>query len=261
MWRTLRGFLIHIQLLQSFTVATPPCGAATSSNSSWSIIRESGLKRSTLPETATIKISSAANWAGGRLAQIPLEAIQRKQQKLFPFHLEHFMFGRVYVFFFQNSLKKLNWTSKTRKIWTFLLFFLCEKMFHQTISIVKTIPSEVVRPSVRTLSIPKCHLWNFLEKVQSEKRRRRPPICHNPNPFRQFPALYHTKKIEKNLRVLFFPLRFIPFSHRTPGQITSRRSEQKSEGNFVPGEKRGRSNCRDLAWLYFDLPPPSTGSH
>lgn len=116
------------------------------------------MKRSTFPETATIKISSAANWAGGRLAQIPLEAIQRKQQKLFPFHLVHFVFGCVYVFFFQKFSKETELDKQNKENLNFPFIFLCEKMFHQTISIVKTIPSEVVRPSVRTLSIPKCRL-------------------------------------------------------------------------------------------------------
>lgn len=92
-------------------------------------------------------------------------------------------------------------------------------------------------------------------------REATPASTHlsQPKPFQTVSGPVSHKKIEKNLRVLFFPLRFIPFSHRTPGQITSQRSEQKSEGNSVPGEKRGRSNCRDLAWLYFDLPPRAQG--
>lgn len=101
------------------------------------------------------------------------------------------------LFFFPKFSKETELDKQNKENLNFPFIFLCEKMFHQTISIVKTIPSEVVRPSVRTLSIPKCRVWNFLERVQSEKRRRRPPICHNPNPFRQFPALYHTKKLKR----------------------------------------------------------------
>lgn len=56
-----------------------------------------------------------------------------------------------------------------------------------------------------------------------------------------------TQKIEKNLRAVFFPPALFSPSRRTPGQITSQLSEQKPESNSLPGEKRGRSNCRDLA--------------
>lgn len=54
------------------------------------------MKRSTFPQTATLQISSAANWAGGRLAP---NSTGSNSEIFSAFNLVHFVFGRVYGFF------------------------------------------------------------------------------------------------------------------------------------------------------------------
>lgn len=135
------------------------------------------------------------------------------------------------------------------------MIFYVIKMFHQSVSIFKAILSEIAMSSVRILSTRMCQLsLSFLGKGSI---REATPSTHlsQPKPFQTVSSPESHKKMKRTWGFFSSCWDSSIFSNRTPGQITSQLSEQKSKSNSVPGEKRGRSNRRDLAWLYFDLPP------